>query len=622
MKYSYLYFYFKLILFIWFISLKLIISNQEIDFCKCKEFFKSNIHILLCRPDENNTNVVSYSYSKRIGNICQVNTIALLQFDLENVQMIEFSNVDSFTLSRSMTIRFSVSTLRIRSSQISDMLCSDAFGDVINLDLSSNEIQHLNILSGKCQSKRLERIDLSANKISYMAKDYFKALGFLKYLNLSKNRLLSFDLIFDLDLSILEIEINISHNIKLDIFSNLEFGHRTSENNSLSAHFIANDIGIKTIPVLNADNFTYLSFSTNFYEQIVVDFRVDIYLLKSLKKTSVECSIVGFGKMPKIDSFRQEYFFNLNLSPFDLKLEQNEFTSIPNMSLLSNLTRLFMNENLLDRLHDDKKLPKRIELLDFSFNKIESITATFFLHFSGLTHVSLAHNMLVILNRIEFISNKLQVISFADNNIEYINNLVLRSFVKVNVEVIDLSGNKLKYPPKIKGNQVKIMNMNLSNQRSNAFINGRSIQLLLSNMPPILNHLSLRNNSLDSINGKLKNPTAKSIDLSFNNLSIHVLCDLFSEISDEKSLVVFSKYSKGNASNQSQEYIHYNITFSQLHASHCKFAYGHFILYLPATDFIAKYFSTIFVSFIFLSVLVSNLFSYFYLNEKTEISEN
>jgi len=69
----------------------------------------------------------------------------------------------------------------------------------------------------------------------------------------------------------------------------------------------------------------------------------------------------------------------------------------------------------------------------------------------------------------------------------------------------------------------------MSNQRSNDLFKTKQINSIFENMPLISGHLSLKNNSLDYVCCKF-NATMKSIDLSYNFLNEHTLCDLFLEV--------------------------------------------------------------------------------------------
>lgn len=189
-----------------------------------------------------------------------------------------------------------------------------------------------------------------------------------------------------------------------------------------------------------------------------------------------------------------------------------------------------MRKNFLKVLNQEQNLPSNLEIMNFNENKITQISPTFFLRFFNLTEVYLEQNSLVSFDNLEFSSTRLRVLSLAQNMIESIESVKFNSKVSLTIDHIDLSGNRLRETPKIRGNVHAIVNLSMSNQRSNDFLQTKKIHSFFNNVPLISGHLSLRNSSLSSICCKLVNVSMESIDLSFNYLNEETLCELFFDV--------------------------------------------------------------------------------------------
>lgn len=223
--------------------------------------------------------------------------------------------------------------------------------------------------------------------------------------------------------------------------------------------------------------------------------------------------------------FNQDFIIDFrNLKNFELKFERTEFTLIPIMSSLTTLTNLDMKSNRIERLDSHVKLPYTIVILDLSYNKITYILEYFFLQFAFLVELYLAHNRIRTIGPLEFSSNNLKLISLAHNQLDTFG-LVLDMVNPTELRELDLSSNALD---EILDSRFdlgsSIRRLNLSSQRSNKFLNGKSIsEALFWRLPAVLDRVSLRdcalcwfNASLTSQKGHSDTTRIQSMDLSFN----------------------------------------------------------------------------------------------------------
>jgi hypothetical protein len=195
---------------------------------------------------------------------------------------------------------------------------------------------------------------------------------------------------------------------------------------------------------------------------------------------------------------------NFNLAPFDLILTDNGFTKLPKLLAMTNMVGIYFKGNELDKLESHYFLPKKIETMDFRYNKIGYIQNNFFWFFPDLRNVYLDHNRIrVIAVSISFISLNIKVLSFGYNKIEEIElGFATKENQTMHIDVLDLSGNRLIAKPKIDGTGISIGNLSFDDQVTNDFIDRKPIKPFFEDLPPILDRLSFRNMSLHYFLGK------------------------------------------------------------------------------------------------------------------------
>lgn len=81
--------------------------------------------------------------------------------------------------------------------------------------------------------------------------------------------------------------------------------------------------------------------------------------------------------------------------------------------------------------------------------------------------------------------------------------------------------------PLVTGDVRSAQLVDLSEQKTNKFLNEQSFNTLAIRLPTFIGHLNLRNNQLTSIKGGLNRRFFNSTDLSWNFLGMGSLCELF-----------------------------------------------------------------------------------------------
>jgi hypothetical protein len=236
-----------------------------------------------------------------------------------------------------------------------------------------------------------------------------------------------------------------------------------------------------------------------------------------------------------------------NEQPFELSLSHNNFTEIPDLTKLSNLTLLNMSHNKFYTLNNSSSLmlvASAIKTLDFSSNEIFMIESEFFAPFTNLVTLKLNHNKLRrMAHPFHFTSMRLKLISINSNilnNIDiYFNDTTSTNSHshdnKAVIDVVDFSRNKFYELPIIRGHVKSIGLLNLSSSNM-AMMQSNSFDLISSKIPAKIGHLDLSNNSLYGVNGKLNIHFFDSIDLSNNEYDLGVLCNLFGhDVTDRSS---------------------------------------------------------------------------------------
>jgi Leucine-rich repeat (LRR) protein len=507
---------------------------QQPDLCPCE--FDSKLFHLKCnekphlKSKEIGENRIRYFSQKEIDEqkLCSVTVAYLQQFKYTRVHRFEFLNIPDYDLTgyEMWKLDFDLTEFIMKNSKILRMICSENLGNVFEMDLSENKIEILDYDSVDCQSDKLSVLNLSRNNISVIVKDYFANFITLTRLDLSYNSLLSLDLVFNFH-SLLSATINLSSNKKLENFRSLELNAK-----SLNTRYVVNvevfsmNLANKILPIKINSNISFLNVCTNSDHELVhFNFSIDQSKARRKIRNKLVCSVDSV--YPSDIHFSQSYALKYNSKPFDMEFFETTFRVLPFMNLLTNMTSLVLRGNDIDKLHHDGMLPDNIENVDLSNNKIHFISKSFFSQYLMLKSLFLSGNILKNIDHIEIGALRPQTISFDRNLLEtfdiYFTNIEEEYFSVA----IDLSDNVFQQMPKIKGRQNFWLSLFLDSQVSNEFLNGKSIESLLDNLPQ-LRFLSLRNNSLTSLVGKAR--SMNSIDLSLNYLNDDTLCELFYDI--------------------------------------------------------------------------------------------
>jgi Leucine-rich repeat (LRR) protein len=203
---------------------------------------------------------------------------------------------------------------------------------------------------------------------------------------------------------------------------------------------------------------------------------------------------------------------------------------VPALTRLISLVSLNMSYNQLTQLTNSSELPTKIQILDFHANYITFVAKTYFARFTSLTSVNLAQNGLRTLREIHFASLKIKHLFLASTNLEIVEIFFSApngTKSKIKLDRIDLSRNNLNQVPLVTGYVRSAQLVDLSEQKTNKFLNEQSFNTLAIRLPTFIGHLNLRNNQLTSIKGGLNRRFFNSIDLSWNFLGMGSLCELF-----------------------------------------------------------------------------------------------
>lgn len=392
----------------------------------------------------------------------------------------------------------------------------DRLVNLNDLDLSFNKITAL-----RNPSKippNIEELILNNNKINYIVKFYFKWFFRLKLLNLEFNRIknLHLEFFFASDSANLSfsnnIELNNGH-IELSVNSNVSTIVQATLNNVYWDNF-------PRIKAINCHMILLASYID--VRSFPIEFEKKINLTRLKMKSDYTM----------LKSISQSRFLQLNLEPFELDLANNDFKHLPETFLLQNLRSLNLSRNVLSVLDNSKYLSKWTEQLDFSFNRVKYLSDDFFAYFVNLQAVYLNGNILKSINKLQFSTTKISIVWFQSNNIEFINEIWFNSAEPLIMKEINFNDNSFKKFPLIYANLSSLGIFSMANQRSNEFLNKKSINLFKTiKLNFTLNNLNLGNNSIEilkcAFHNHLEAPYVKNIDLSLNKLDLDSLCSMF-----------------------------------------------------------------------------------------------
>lgn len=329
--------------------------------------------------------------------------------------------------------------------------------NLMRLNFSHNLIERLERAPNSLArlSSRLETIDLSHNRISFISRDFFATLNRLSYLLLADNNLRTLSLEFNLQLVPLT-QISLDRNPQLARIHNMEFNGKRSVRLFVSLL----DTSLATMPTFKSIDPALATFTVSYKSP--TDEKV-------IRKT-IEFNHLGeTNASVLIDLTRSSGLNEENFNPSDVQhtyeaatrlvLDNQEFQRLPNFSPLS-LRSLSMRFNRIERLDDPKLLPEHVRELDFSHNRINSVSVGFFANFPILESISLEHNHLkkLVLKfnpPDEHNPISLSSLELANNQLEDVKlDLEGNGRAVALLDLIDLSSNNLEKFPAISGRNI------------------------------------------------------------------------------------------------------------------------------------------------------------------------
>jgi hypothetical protein len=199
-------------------------TSSHQGLCKCEFSTFQSRNRIICNNSE-----------APIEQNCSIDLNKLLMlYDTNNYN-------NSLYLSRLVIINYNLTkmicTRRIRSTEL-----------VINL--SQNQIKHLDDASRGCLSSNIVHMNLSSNLISMIGKNYFHSLHNLRLLDLSKNNLITLSLDFSFDSVRFLIRIVLSGNVNLKRIEHLKFASTESR---YSVSIEAQNLNIDECPLIERD---------------------------------------------------------------------------------------------------------------------------------------------------------------------------------------------------------------------------------------------------------------------------------------------------------------------------------------------------------------------------------
>lgn len=238
------------------------------------------------------------------------------------------------------------------------------------------------------------------------------------------------------------------------------------------------------------------------------------------------------GDHCKLNTFDQAFLLDINIEPFKLDLSHNAFDRIPDLTKLTNLHDLDMSFNHLTALntyYHPHTLPTSLKFIDFSSNNIAAINFEYFKHFPHLISLLLNHNAMYYIQFLFFDSPHVKRVEMSACKLKHVSLFFDESIKEIYMDTIDLSRNDLRNYVVISNNVIEVGLLDLSEQKTNKFINNRSIWSFAFWLPNRIGRFDLRNNNIEWIDDNIEWQFFFNIDLSFNNLPSHALCELFGQ---------------------------------------------------------------------------------------------
>lgn len=355
--------------------------------------------------------------------------------------------------------------LIVTNSNVTKLITTHKMLLLRHLDFSSNRIERLERNSSRLASS-LREIDLMNNRIVFIEEDFFESVTALSFLDLSGNLLRTLGLHFNLVASKLDTNIYLSDNpirnkrsgqTELQIVGNgKKFGvYVQLSNTSLSRlpHFVMRDLAW-----LHFD----IELDTPTIESRLVHIFTNITALEQSDDVITSIRMENMSEALNETTFKQDLVRDFGRHTQGLSLDNNGFTTIPDLCQIKQLRTLSLRENKIDRLVTnsmDPLLPNTIQHLDLSHNRIRIISEDFFLMFTRLNSLYLNANELMSTVKLTFSSTEIERISLAHNQIDFVEmKFPRKKNWSMLIELMDLSSNKIKLLPTLKGIDGSISN--------------------------------------------------------------------------------------------------------------------------------------------------------------------
>jgi Leucine-rich repeat (LRR) protein len=476
--------------------------------CKC-----SNVNKYLVMECLLEISVVKMDLDFSLLNVSNVNKAINL-----TIQNKIFDTIGSSVLSPNL-IKYLVS-LNLENNQIKSFDASvfSKMTNLVELQLNENNIRDLNNKTFEQNMTRLETLGLGGNEISFIQRFSFRSLNSIKILLLHGNKI---------------------EKINRNLFENL-----------------------KKLEILRLQSNSIDFIEKNSFEDLI-SLR-ELHLFKN-RLNKIECGI--FEKLLNLKELRLDFNEILTIekdslaNPFltDLKLNNNRLKFLLNVTNMTGLREIFLNENEFTIL--ETKSFNGLNSLAFLYvfkNKINFIESSFFEQFNSLKGLSITYNQL---KSFEINSLSMETLLITNNLIDELN---LKSFINcAKLKWIDISNNRIV---KIQTNSFQTLQslvyLNLSFNYLDGFNNGTFMGLekleildLSFNRIKVLSasffgnflksnsylYLNLSSNQIKKIEISGLDPLRYLLDLNLEYNCLRNLSDsrLFSKIADLLTNVSF-----------------------------------------------------------------------------------
>lgn len=424
--------------------------------------------------------------------------------------------------------------IEFRGGRLETMPVLNAASSIFHIDLEENQISCLNRTD--YFPAGIKDIILHKNKISYIVRDCFAGLKHLKLLNLNSNRLLHFDLTFDLTFEHL-VNFWLAQN-PLNMNSSLI---SINANSSDKRVVVDSDVSNVFIDVRSSffGAFPRLKYPPGMPFKIMLtlcnsDTSIcnDMYLSNCDQNRTVLKTTFFAKRKIRPESFDRNMIATLD-EKFSVDLTGENMSDIPDLGLTRQVDELCVDRNYVTNLTRSEKLSPSMEVFSAVGNKISLVSRDFFARLARLKIVRLQENFIKSLAEIEFNSNQLSHLNLSKNEITDLKKISLLNERPVSDLTLDLDYNQLTDIPTLAGNVTSLRLYTLA---------GQNIKRLQFNMDEIklgegifrIGRFVLAKNRIDSYEYELfcrlnANLIIERLDVQMNQLDGRFVCDLLDQ---------------------------------------------------------------------------------------------